>query len=92
MATIMLTAGSITPIAIVPVVPKPPLPPADAGDDDAVLDEDAVALEGAVVPDEVLGEEPHSSAKPNKCAELTQDPNGCSTGALAALNVHIGSP
>lgn len=44
----MLTAGNITPIAIVPDVPKPPPPPAGAAaagavDDDADLEEDAVA-------------------------------------------------
>lgn len=92
MATMMLIAGNITPIAIVPVVPKPPPPPAGAGDDDGDFEEDAVALEGAVVPDEVLVEDPQSKAKPKKWAELTQDPKGFSAGAFVALNVHSRSP
>lgn len=90
MATIMLTAGNTTPIAIVPGVPKPPFPPPDTGDD-ADLDADAVALEGAVVPDEALAEDPQSRAKLNKCNELTQNSNGCSAGAFVALKVHPGS-
>lgn len=92
MPTMMITTGGATPIAIFAAVLKALLPPPDAGDDEADLKEDAVALGGAVVLGEVLAEDVHSKAKPNKCAEPTQYPKGCSAGAFVALNVHSGSP